>query len=377
MLSFSLNAQNQNTTFIHGYGNDYAVWNEMRSYLNGLYRLNLSNNLSLPTYSAITSQAVYLQNNLNQSDNLAVAYSMGGLVSRDLYRQYRGTTNPPKISKLITVGTPHQGAYIVNNIRNNELSKRIQWLINDLKAGPNSTTFGAFNIVLRLCGVKESKTIKAYINMNAQDAAASSMMRGSSFLGTLNSSSSLTNETLMRAGIRSAEYYLRPVRMYSGTCSDKSDFYETQTINTYIHYASYWYSTAIVCMQISEYFYTRYTNPYDPYFGNTWMYYLYVYWRNLAYQWARGWNAAVAYFPFDWDLCTGAVFKQGNTWYWTFSDGLLTTGDQTFPNTNNANWLGNFDVMEGVNHLQQPTHPLVKDKLRQLLGQSYFNIPLR
>jgi hypothetical protein len=90
---------------------------------------------------------------------------------------------------------------------------------------------------------------------------------------------------------------------------------------------------------------------------------------------ARGWNALVAYFPIDWDYCTGAIFKQNGTWYWTYSDGLLTTGDQAFPNNNTTNWKLNHPVLY-ANHLQETSHYNVQAKLDELL-RNQFNIPRR
>ncbi|MBL7996539.1 hypothetical protein JNM05_14325 [bacterium] len=364
-------SQNQNTTFLHGYGSNPAVWAPIRTYLNNTYRLTLSNEVQLPSTSSVNSQASYLQTNLNQTGNLAIAHSMGGLVGRELIRQYGAGS---KITKFITVGTPHQGARIVNSIRTGELNQRIQWLISDLKAGPRATFWG-IDYVLNLLGVPSEKTIKAYINMNAQDAAATDLARSSAFITSLNASSSLSQETYMRAGIYSAESNWRPIRMYASTSSDKSDTREVQVINDYIRVASYWRYASIYAGYVASYYYSRYTNPYDTGYGSPLYLGLYIYFANISYQMARGWNALVAYFPIDWDYCTGAIFKQNGTWYWTYSDGLLTTGDQAFPNNNTTNWKFNYPVLY-ANHLQETSHYNVQAKLDELL-LNQFNVPRR
>ena len=103
--------------FVHGLSSSGQTWG-MAAYLQGIYRLqpklpNLPDN-GHATYGA---QAVALQTFLNSdtSDVIAVAHSNGGIVSR-VARQ-----NGLNVRSITTIGTPHQGAALAQNVLNGRL----------------------------------------------------------------------------------------------------------------------------------------------------------------------------------------------------------------------------------------------------------------
>jgi pimeloyl-ACP methyl ester carboxylesterase len=56
---------------------------------------------------------------LNAERNFIIAHSMGGLVARTLGQMTEPTTSTPLYNGLITIGTPHQGAFAANTLVEN------------------------------------------------------------------------------------------------------------------------------------------------------------------------------------------------------------------------------------------------------------------
>jgi pimeloyl-ACP methyl ester carboxylesterase len=97
--------------FQHGFQSNASAWAEMRSRLHPLLQID-DTAFSLPVtgnlYAASESLNVETRNRFGAQRVLAIAHSAGGLVSR------RAVFNDPAlISGLITVGTPHRGALLV------------------------------------------------------------------------------------------------------------------------------------------------------------------------------------------------------------------------------------------------------------------------
>ena len=97
--------------FQHGFQSNASAWSEMRNRLHPQLRID-DTAFSLPVtgdlYAASESLNVATRQRFGARRVLAVAHSAGGLVSR------RAIFNDPTlISGLITVGTPHRGALLV------------------------------------------------------------------------------------------------------------------------------------------------------------------------------------------------------------------------------------------------------------------------
>ena len=122
--------------WLHGLGGDDGAWTRASTattfgapsfpqrpiysvqlgYSNQQYGLNEAANYLVPFIesNALTAKNVY---NIDRSQNFMIAHSQGGLVGRSLDRLY--TVAPGflrNINGLVTFGTPHQGARILNNV---------------------------------------------------------------------------------------------------------------------------------------------------------------------------------------------------------------------------------------------------------------------
>lgn len=113
--------QYSGTVFVPGAGEDYTVWTRQHSSGQASFQaydaaVVLGNWLfpqAIPTNSTVAAQASSLRAYLDTfqgASNILVAHSMGGLVSREVYRQ-----NPAGIAGLVTIATPHYGSYTATN----------------------------------------------------------------------------------------------------------------------------------------------------------------------------------------------------------------------------------------------------------------------
>ena len=356
----------QNTTYIHGYKSNPGIWYDLHNYINSIYRLSKSNDIQLSSTTNISSQAQELNGKLGSSQYLAIAHSMGGVVSRELIRQ----NNSTKINKLITIGSPHRGAVIVNRIQSGFLTYASQAIINDLTLGPGGGVWyiQAIKDVALMTG---GQFFQGYLNMQVNDAASQDIKDGSNFLSTLNSSSTLSNENFLRAGIWGDENSVRPIRLAaSSTSTDKSDGHQNTYVNYYnavrnvyqaVAYVYYWYAI--------QYMWAYYDTGYlGYYFAAMQAYY-------NGDRWYQGYAGLKYYFPDDWDYATGSIYQNSyGHWKWEPSDAFINKSSQLFPNNNTTNWKGNHRA-DNVGHLQETTHQKVRDKLNMLYGPTYFNVP--
>ncbi len=98
---------------IHGYSCNAAVWWAMQRHLHkqgigSLFTLNLEPVFgNIDQYAQQVAERVAQINLLHGADQvILVGHSMGGLVARNYIHNYGGK---PRVAKLITLGSPHQG----------------------------------------------------------------------------------------------------------------------------------------------------------------------------------------------------------------------------------------------------------------------------
>ncbi len=137
---FNLKAQPRLIYWLHGLGGDESAWSKAATATtNGVPALNYpARNVipSLPEYvntnydlagAAISlvakfdddANAAVFSNNSDRSKIFIIAHSQGGLVARQLEKYYYEHPNVVKnVNGIVTFGTPHYGARIINNIPN-------------------------------------------------------------------------------------------------------------------------------------------------------------------------------------------------------------------------------------------------------------------
>lgn len=69
-------------------------------------------------------------------DAIAIGHSMGGLVTRDVARDWRNGKNKPRFQGFVCIGSSHSGAPIGNSVQNGNVAKMIHKGIGKLLAGP-------------------------------------------------------------------------------------------------------------------------------------------------------------------------------------------------------------------------------------------------
>lgn len=103
-------AQTRSVSFIHGLNSDASVWVNASSELRQKYRIStrLPNYASSQSITGIASSQVLPQIPRN---SILVGHSMGGLIAREI-----ANTQPGYADGIVTVGTPHQGSNLAKNI---------------------------------------------------------------------------------------------------------------------------------------------------------------------------------------------------------------------------------------------------------------------
>ena len=128
-------AQERQTVFVHGLASSPATWDVTAT--------RLRNDLLIVTYQPdlpwnlpYQTQAVDLHNELwwLPGDTIAMGHSNGGVISREWSRMH-------PLSGVMTVGSPHQGAPVVNNIVN---LYDFNWYIGWSVAGIYDTWYDCF-----------------------------------------------------------------------------------------------------------------------------------------------------------------------------------------------------------------------------------------
>jgi pimeloyl-ACP methyl ester carboxylesterase len=114
----------RNIILSHGFGGDDATWNAYQPELRRTLTTPL--NIARASYNSnpgVASGANQIRNQVaNNSQNIAVAHSMGGLVWRELDRQSPGQ----KAGGIITLGTPNRGGAMLNALRAGTVQAELQ-----------------------------------------------------------------------------------------------------------------------------------------------------------------------------------------------------------------------------------------------------------
>jgi pimeloyl-ACP methyl ester carboxylesterase len=142
-LTINSNAQDRNIIWAHGLGGDQTHWEHYENLFNNERQIN-SVNEQYTSGSGINTATVSLRvninNNLNTSQendsrNLGIGHSLGGVVLRNLDMTTSGTSNQ-RIGGLITIDSPNYGAPIVNSIQNGDVTSAAQNGCDKLSKGP-------------------------------------------------------------------------------------------------------------------------------------------------------------------------------------------------------------------------------------------------
>lgn len=200
-LSRSSNAQNKNTFWLHGLGDDEKAWQHYAAIFEAERRMS-SNRLKYPSDAGVVSSTSTISNHIAPNpQNIGIGHSMGGVVLRNLDR----VSSPSfrRINGLITVASPNTGAGIANSFDDQSLLRASQKACTEISAGPTSELFGLPWKMIELkfaSSLGASLTSKALCelfvtndlleNYAGSAAARADLKMGSPLLGQINSYSS-------------------------------------------------------------------------------------------------------------------------------------------------------------------------------------------
>lgn len=111
-------ATGQNIVFQHGILSGPGTWDRMDPWLSSEFRFGTKRKPDTGSESGLSVQAGRLKADVDataQNNFLFVGHSQGGLISRDVAQRYVAAGRPDMVKGVVTIGTPHQGAYLARN----------------------------------------------------------------------------------------------------------------------------------------------------------------------------------------------------------------------------------------------------------------------
>ncbi|MGY6521326.1 MAG: esterase/lipase family protein [Mongoliitalea sp.] len=138
-ISFSSNAQNKTTFWLHGLGDNDKAWLHYATIFEAERQMN-SNRPDYTSNAGVVSSTATISGRITPNlQNIGIGHSMGGVVLRNLDRVSSASSR--RINGLITVASPNSGAGIANSFDDQSLLKASQKACTDISAGPSSELF--------------------------------------------------------------------------------------------------------------------------------------------------------------------------------------------------------------------------------------------
>jgi hypothetical protein len=145
LITFSIlniNAQqDRNVVWVHGLDKGAEVWEKYANYFENERKIkshrktyNTNIGINFATKELMNHVSDSLGSPVNNSQNIGIGHSMGGLMLRNSDRALSGSKK--NFGGIITVATPNQGADISNSIKNGSVTKVMQNGVSELRRGP-------------------------------------------------------------------------------------------------------------------------------------------------------------------------------------------------------------------------------------------------
>ena len=129
-------AQDRNTFWAHGLGDDKDFWNQQRTNANRDYRISTTAN-NYDTDEGVQGYADRLRggsSTIRGNQTIAIGHSLGGVAIREANRDDNGL-----YGGMITLGSPLDGARIANEARSGGAKRFVEQSIAILSKGPNAS----------------------------------------------------------------------------------------------------------------------------------------------------------------------------------------------------------------------------------------------
>jgi hypothetical protein len=137
-------SQDRNVMYVHGRGGDASKWDIYDALFDAERQHDgrspgFTNGSGVPTMATSVSGGV-ITNFPGSSGpntlNIGIGHSMGGLAVREVDRTRTGPYQ--RFGAMVTVGTPNNGAQIINSIRSGDVTDATENACEKLSAGPLS-----------------------------------------------------------------------------------------------------------------------------------------------------------------------------------------------------------------------------------------------
>ena len=275
----------QNVTFLHGIGGSPGQWSKAEQEMKRTFKFN-SRREGYNSSIAIPTIAQQERNNILPS-SVVVGHSMGGLVAREMVRQY-GTS---RVKALITAGTPHQGAQVVNEMRDGTLEYAVNLWSSDLAEGwyfMGGLLGNGLGSIIRAAGVYGAEQVgNLYNNPGGDDLKV-----GSSFIRSINSSPQRTLPSAHYTIYGAEDAYELP--RLAGSFVN-SGYMEGRAFEAYASVATLYGAMAGLTGWLGSYYQNLYRE--TGYYEYSAIAYFY---RRAASGFARGFYSLVVWMPQEW-----------------------------------------------------------------------------
>ena len=367
-----VHAQSNSVTFLPGLGEPGTIWTDMSTQLQQQYMFN-DRFEDFNGFNAMNTAAnsIYIPNG-----NVIIGHSQGGLVGREYIRD----RSPGNFNALISVGTPHTGAPVVDAIQNGNARKFFEKVLNDLALGflvalgPGSFKSQIIS-TLQTAGIIKSGAfgLQTYLQTTfTSQPGVLDMKPNSYFITQLNSQ---PNNTLpaARYAIYGAEYFHTPWRLMGSLIAGQGEIENDIGIDAHNVLEGFYGSVMFTAIATAEYYRSLRDRARDNFNFTDFFRYqeLYYRWARIAYAFKVGYDSLHFGQQYLWSTYITGSRISPSTWY--AEDGFFSAPTQapSFFGTLNDQRLR----AEGANHLEETAHPNVKKRLNEVFKKSDVNIP--
>lgn len=358
-----------NIAYLHGFGaaTNNSVWQYAQGLFNQEFITTHSTNTSYNGLNSISQTASSMSSSLvPYANTVVVAHSMGGVLAREIKRQQGSNSN---IRALITVGTPHTGAPIAANAKNN-LGIVMSWWVTDLMYGwvalgyPEDYAF--YTIALSYLAPLIDIFNNIFDPADLNSAAAQDLGTQSSFITTLNANPSATLPPAIYTIYGQEDWYSHwrlADAFINGSETGDGLSNVLNLISAYAFSAYECYAEAD--FYLDEYYYSG--DPYD--------YEQYDYWLWVAGNFMYGANALNSWHQQDWNnflvgetIPTQQVYDRN-----PINDAFIPTNSQAPSFISDEKKL----IALHTNHIEETNKDESLNQIRTALKRTDINLPVR
>ncbi|TAK36738.1 MAG: alpha/beta hydrolase [Saprospiraceae bacterium] len=191
-------AQDRPVIWVHGLGENGTTWNIYDNLFDAERQID-GRSRAYNDGSGVATFATGVNDGITNdfpgtsgpgTTNIGIGHSLGGLAIRELDRTRTG--NNRRLGGLITIGTPNDGAPIVNSIQNGNVTNAMNNACERLSAGPFSEIPYVPVIVKAvsnniICNILSNNLLDGIFQAQAAGPSPADAALGSPFLTTLNS----------------------------------------------------------------------------------------------------------------------------------------------------------------------------------------------